>query len=169
MSLVSIIGPRPNLFDLEGTLEHQASGSAPADPRPTRIWRRSARSRRWSDDHFKSMHARQRRSPASPSPARRSIARAAAAVRVRAEKRRARRHQHHHPFGPHGGATVFPMPSLLRLRGGASSPNPRKACARRSALWSSPASRAKCTALPASPVMARRRSIPISHSRSLSP
>ena len=32
MSLVSIIGPRPNLFDLEGTSKHQAAGSAPADP-----------------------------------------------------------------------------------------------------------------------------------------
>ena len=32
MSLVSIIGPRPNLFDLEGTVEHQAPRSAPADP-----------------------------------------------------------------------------------------------------------------------------------------
>ena len=32
MSLVSIIGPRPNLFDLEGTVEYQASRSASADP-----------------------------------------------------------------------------------------------------------------------------------------
>ena len=32
MSLVSIIGPRPNLFDLEGHVEHQAAGGAPADP-----------------------------------------------------------------------------------------------------------------------------------------
>ena len=32
MSLVSIIGPRPNLFDLEGTSQHQAARSAPADP-----------------------------------------------------------------------------------------------------------------------------------------
>ena len=32
MSLVSIIGPRPNLFDLEGTSHAQAAGSAPADP-----------------------------------------------------------------------------------------------------------------------------------------
>ena len=46
MSLVSIIGPRPNLFDLEGTSQHQAAGGAPADPRPMRTWRRSARSPR---------------------------------------------------------------------------------------------------------------------------
>ena len=32
MSLVSIIGPRPNLFDLEGMSKHQAPRSAPADP-----------------------------------------------------------------------------------------------------------------------------------------
>ena len=32
MSLVSIIGPRPNLFDLEGTSQHEAARSAPADP-----------------------------------------------------------------------------------------------------------------------------------------
>ena len=32
MSLVSIIGPRPNLFDLEGIVAHQAARSAPADP-----------------------------------------------------------------------------------------------------------------------------------------
>ena len=32
MSLVSIIGPRPNLFDLQGARRHQASRSAPADP-----------------------------------------------------------------------------------------------------------------------------------------
>ena len=31
MSLVSIIGPRPNLFDLEGIVEDEAAGSAPAD------------------------------------------------------------------------------------------------------------------------------------------
>ena len=36
MSLVSIIGPRPNLFDLEGTVEDQAAGSAPADPHQCR-------------------------------------------------------------------------------------------------------------------------------------
>ncbi len=32
MSLVSIIGPRPNLFDLEGAGQHQAPRGAPADP-----------------------------------------------------------------------------------------------------------------------------------------
>ena len=32
MSLVSIIGPRPNLFDLQGMASHQAARSAPADP-----------------------------------------------------------------------------------------------------------------------------------------
>ena len=32
MSLVSIIGPRPNLFDLQGMASHQAPRSAPADP-----------------------------------------------------------------------------------------------------------------------------------------
>ena len=32
MSLVSFIGPRPNLFDLEGMSQHQAARSAPADP-----------------------------------------------------------------------------------------------------------------------------------------
>jgi hypothetical protein len=32
MSLVSFIGPRPNLFDLEGLSKRKAPGSAPADP-----------------------------------------------------------------------------------------------------------------------------------------
>ena len=32
MSLVSFIGPRPNLFDLEGNAKKQAPRSAPADP-----------------------------------------------------------------------------------------------------------------------------------------
>ena len=32
MSLVSIIGPRPNLLDMEGAADAQAPGSAPADP-----------------------------------------------------------------------------------------------------------------------------------------
>ena len=32
MSLVSFIGPRPNLFDLEGTSRQQAARGAPADP-----------------------------------------------------------------------------------------------------------------------------------------
>ena len=36
MSLVSIIGPRPNLFDLEGTVKQQAAGSTPADPHQRR-------------------------------------------------------------------------------------------------------------------------------------
>ena len=44
MSLVSIIGPRPNLFDLAGLLEDQAPRSASADPDQRPIWRRSARS-----------------------------------------------------------------------------------------------------------------------------
>ncbi len=44
MSLVSIIGPRPNLFDLQGPGLHQAARSAPADPDRRAIWRRSARS-----------------------------------------------------------------------------------------------------------------------------
>ena len=32
MSLVSFIGPRPNILDLEGTSRAQAAGGAPADP-----------------------------------------------------------------------------------------------------------------------------------------
>jgi glutamate synthase (NADPH) large chain len=32
MSLVSFIGPRPNLFDLEGLATQQAARGAPADP-----------------------------------------------------------------------------------------------------------------------------------------
>ena len=32
MSLVSFIGPRPNLLDLEGTAKHQAARGVPADP-----------------------------------------------------------------------------------------------------------------------------------------
>ena len=32
MSLVSFIGPRPNIFDLVGNSRLQAAGSAPADP-----------------------------------------------------------------------------------------------------------------------------------------
>ena len=44
MSLVSIIGPRPNLFDLQGLAYDQASRSAPADPDRRAIWKRSARS-----------------------------------------------------------------------------------------------------------------------------
>ena len=58
MSLVSFIGPRPNLFDLEGTSQTQAARSAPADPDqrgPRKDPLRSAMSR---TIHFKSHDAR---------------------------------------------------------------------------------------------------------------
>ena len=58
MSLVSIIGPRPNLFDLEGTVAAPSASKCASRSSPTRIWKRSARSPRSSDDHFKSLHAR---------------------------------------------------------------------------------------------------------------
>ncbi len=46
MSLVSIIGPRPNLFDLQGILRPSGSKCASRSG-PMQTWRRSARSRKW--------------------------------------------------------------------------------------------------------------------------
>ena len=58
MSLVSIIGPRPNLFDLEGTVAAASGSKCASRSSPTRTWRRSARSPSVGDSQFKSQHAR---------------------------------------------------------------------------------------------------------------
>ena len=99
MSLVSFIGPRPNLFDLEGHGQHQAARGAPADPDQ----------RRPREDPFDLGHRRSRISSAHARhhlprrPRRRGHgAGARRALRPR-RSRGARRRQHHHPVRPHGG------------------------------------------------------------------
>ena len=96
MSLVSIIGPRPNLFDLEGSsrrkrLEVRQPILTNEDLEKIRAISEVG------DGHFKS------RTLDTTWPAEHGAARHEGGARhaVRARRgRRARRHQHHHPVGP---------------------------------------------------------------------
>ena len=54
MSLVSIIGPRPNLFDLEGIVAAPSGWKCASRSSPTRTWKRSASISEVGDGHFKS-------------------------------------------------------------------------------------------------------------------
>ena len=121
MSLVSIIGPRPNLFDLEGMSKTQAPGSAPADPHqrgPGEDPRDLADERRSFPDRARST------SPSGRARRRRHGLGARRALRPR-RGRRARGLQHHHPVGPQGRRRPDPDPVAARLRGGASSSDPQ--------------------------------------------
>ena len=120
MSLVSIIGPRPNLFDLEGTSQLEAPGSAPADPhqRGPRKDPLDLRGRRRPlqvalHRHHLAGRARRRRPARQDRPA----------VRAR-RSRGARRHQHHHPVRPPRQRRAHSDAVAARLRGRASSPDP---------------------------------------------
>ena len=120
MSLVSIIGPRPNLFDLKGLastkrLEVRQPILTDADLEKIRSIGDIAES------HFKSrtldttFHAGPWRRRDGPG-ARRAL---------RARRRRgARGRQHHHPVRPHGGHRPDSDPLAARLRRRASSSDP---------------------------------------------
>ena len=122
MSLVSIIGPRPNLFDLQGMASHQAARSAPADPDRCRSGKDplDLRCRRHP---FQVAHARHH----LPCRLRRGGHGAGARRTLRARRRRgARRRQHHHPVRPHGGLGPDSDPLAAGLRRRASSSDPHR-------------------------------------------
>ncbi len=109
MSLVSIIGPRPNLFDLEG-LSHTKRLEARQPILTDEDLEKIREISEVGDGHFKSADARcdvvgrtRRGGPCAD---------ARCALR-RGREGRARRHQHHHPVGPQAGADRIPIPSLL--------------------------------------------------------
>ena len=113
MSLVSFIGPRPNMLDLEGNAQTQAARSAPADPhqrgsredplhRPFRGFVR----------HQDARHHLCRRSSGAA-----GMSEALERLCERAESRGARPLQHHHPVRPHGRArTAFRSRRFSRRR-----------------------------------------------------
>ena len=161
MSLVSIIGPRPNLFDLEGALAYEAAGSAPADPHQCGP----------GEDP---RHLRGRRRPFQVAHSRHHLAGRAGRRRVsRTRSTRCARA----PKPPCAKAstsssspTAAPARRTSRCR--RCSPARRciiissgRGCAPRSASSWNPASRARCIISAALPATAPRRSIPISPSR----
>ena len=161
MSLVSIIGPRPNLFDLEGSSRAQAPGGAPADPH-RRGPGEDPRHLRGRQRAFQVAHPRHHLAGR----ARRRRPQGGARYALRARRGGgARGHQHHHPVGSPRRRREHPDPVAARLRGGASSPDPPGPAHVGRAGGRVRASRARSTISAASPATARRRSIPISRSR----
>ena len=157
MSLVSIIGPRPNLFDLEGT-----SNTKRLEVRQPILTNEDLEKIRsiseMSDIHFKSITLD------ITLPAEHGAAGLEGALTQLAARRKggARWHQHHHPVRPQGQRRPHPDPVPARLRGRASSPDPRGPAHLGRACGRVPASRAKCITSPALPATAPKRSTLIS-------
>ena len=159
MSLVSIIGPRPNLFDLEGTSKKKRLEVQ--QPILTNANLEKIRSISTIGDHFKSLTI-DTTWPAESGAA--GMAEAIDALCGRPRSRYATASTS--SFCP----TAAPAPTAFRSRH-CSLARPctiisfARACAPRSASsWNRP-SRARCTISAASPVTAPRRSIPISPSK----
>ena len=121
MSLVSIIGPRPNLFDLEGT--SKTKRLEVHQPILTNANLEKIRSiSQVGHDHFKS------RTLDATWPAEAGADGLAEAHRSAMRPRRdrgARRHQHHYPVRPPRRRRQHPDPVAARLRRRAPSPDPR--------------------------------------------
>ncbi len=162
MSLVSFIGPRPNLFDLEGAVDEQAPRSAPADPRPTRISKRSAPSATWPTT---SSRPRPSTSPITPTRAPTAWRRRIERLCERAERAVHDGIQHHHPVRPAGRAEPRADSGAAGDGGRPSSPDPQGPAHLGRASSSRPAKRARCIISACSPATAPRRSTPISPSR----
>ena len=121
MSLVSIIGPRPNLFDLEGM--SNTKRLEVHQPILTNANLEKIRSiSEVGHDHFKSLHARHHLARGDR---RRRHGRGDRGAVRRGRRRRARRHQHHHPVRPPRRRRPHSDPVAARVRGGASSSDPR--------------------------------------------
>ena len=120
MSLVSIIGPRPNLFDLEG-----ASRLKRLEVRQPILTNEDLEKIRAisevGDGHFKS-RILDTTWPAEQGAA--GLKEALDRICARAEAARSRRHQHHHFVGPPRRRREYSDPFAARLRGGASSSYP---------------------------------------------
>ncbi len=120
MSLVSIIGPRPNLLDLEGRLAPQATGGAPADPHQRRS-REDPRHLRGRRRPFQVAHPRHHLACRAG----RAGAQGGARHALRPRRGRgARGHQHHRPVRPARRRGEHSDPVAAGLRGGASPPDP---------------------------------------------
>jgi glutamate synthase (NADPH/NADH) large chain len=139
MSLVSFIGPRPNLLDLKGR-QAQAPRSLPADPDQ----------RRSREDPFDRRPVDGRSAPppstspilaAEGAPGWKS---GAGSVCAEAERACAGRLQHHHPVGSRGLGRARADPGAAGDRRRASSPDPQGPAHLRPASWSRPARRARC-------------------------
>ncbi len=122
MSLVSIIGPRPNLFDLEGT--SKTKRLEVRQPILTNEDLEKIRSIGDVEDNPFQVAARST-SPSRPSRARPGSSRRSTQLCDRRRGGGARGHQHHHPVRPHGRRRAHADPGAARLRGRASSPDPR--------------------------------------------
>ena len=160
MSLVSFIGPRPNILDLEGTSRRKRLEVR--QPILTNEDLEKIRCIGHFEDRFdtktldityagRARRGRPRRRARPPLRPRRSGG--------------ARRLQHHHPVRPHGRAGPHPDPGAARHRGRAQLPDPQGPAHLGRPRGRDPASRARSIISPASPATAPRRSIPISPSR----
>ncbi len=120
MSLVSFIGPRPNIFDLEGSSRRKR-----LEVRQPILTNQDLEKIRCIG-HFEDRFDTKTLDITYPSEqgAGRHGGRARAAVRAR-RGGRAWRLQHHHPVRPHGRAGPHPDPVAARDGGGASSPDPQ--------------------------------------------
>ena len=161
MSLVSIIGPRPNLFDLEGTsrtkrLEVRQPILTNEDLEKIRAISEVG------DSHFKSVTL-DMTWPAVDGAA--GMEKAIDALCAQAEQAVRDGINIIILSDRKAGTDRVPMPSLLGLRGRASSPDPPGAAHLGRPRRRIRRSRARCITSAASPATAPRRSIPISPSR----
>ena len=160
MSLVSFIGPRPNIFDLEGTSKRKRLEVR--QPILTNEDLEKIRCIGPFEDAFDTKtlditYASERGAEAMEADAR-------APVRAR-RGGGARRLQHHHPVRPHGRARPHPDPGAARDGGGASPPDPQGPAHLGRPRRRDGRSARSASFRAASPAMARRRSTPISPSR----
>ncbi len=122
MSLVSFIGPRPNLFDLEGMsrskrLEVRQPILTDADLEKIRSISEIAESHFMSRTLDTTFHAGFGAA---------GMEQVLDELCGRAEARGSRRRQHHHPVGPHDRHRPDPDPFAARLRRRASPPDPHR-------------------------------------------
>ena len=160
MSLVSFIGPRPNLLDLEGNsrkkrLEVRQPILTNEDLEKIRCigFREDAFDTKTLDITYVAEQGAE------------GMAGALDRLCERGRGRRAWRLQHHHPVRPHGGPRSHPDPGAARDGGRASSSDPQGPAHLGRARRRDRRAARDPPFLPASRAMARRRSIPISPSR----
>ena len=161
MSLVSFIGPRPNILDLQGTLDAEAARGASADPhqrpdRPPALARRRAGG---VVPHHHARHHLQRRS------GRRGHGERAGRAQRAGRTRGSRRLQHHHPVRPRDQPGAHRHSVAAGDLGRASSPDPQGPAHVGRASWWKPAKRTRCTSSARSRAMAPKPSTPTSRSR----
>ena len=160
MSLVSFIGPRPNILDLEGTSRRKR-----LEVRQPILTNEDLEKIRCIG-HFEDRFDTKTLDITYPAELGAGGARRRARPPLRPGRGGgARRLQHHHPVGPHGRAGPHPDPGAARHRGRAQLPDPQGPAHLGRPRRRDPASRARSIISPASPATAPRRSTPISPSR----